>query len=69
LETAGLETRTVKVVVEIGHAYMLHTAAPAKAMLAHWCREAQKSLRAADEVSQTHPPHDHHCHGLPRRTK
>lgn len=34
----------VKVVVEIGHAFTLHTAAPAKAMLAHWSPEAQKSF-------------------------
>ncbi len=34
----------VKVVVEIGHAFTLHTAAPAKAMLAHWSTEAQKSF-------------------------
>ena len=34
----------VKVVVEIGHAFTLHTAAPAKAMLAHWSPEAQKAF-------------------------
>jgi IclR family acetate operon transcriptional repressor len=34
----------VKVVVEIGHAFTLHTAAPAKAMLAHWSLEAQKAF-------------------------
>ena len=34
----------VKVVVEIGHAFTLHTAAPAKAMLAHWSPEAQKTF-------------------------
>jgi DNA-binding IclR family transcriptional regulator len=34
----------VKVVVEIGHAFTLHTAAPAKAMLAHWSTEAQKAI-------------------------
>lgn len=34
----------VKVVVEIGHAFTLHTAAPAKAMLAHWTPEAQKAF-------------------------
>jgi IclR family acetate operon transcriptional repressor len=31
----------VKVVVEIGHAFCLHTAAPAKAMLAYWSPAAQ----------------------------
>ncbi len=34
----------VKVVVEIGHAFPLHTAAPAKAMLAHWEPEARKAF-------------------------
>jgi IclR family acetate operon transcriptional repressor len=34
----------VKVVVEIGHAFTLHTAAPAKAILAHWNPEAQKAF-------------------------
>jgi IclR family acetate operon transcriptional repressor len=34
----------VKVVVEIGHAFTLHTAAPAKAMLAYWSPEAQKAF-------------------------
>jgi IclR family acetate operon transcriptional repressor len=34
----------VKVVVEIGHTFTLHTAAPAKAMLAHWSSEAQKAF-------------------------
>ena len=34
----------VKVVVEIGHAFPLHTAAPAKAILAHWSRDAQRRL-------------------------
>jgi IclR family acetate operon transcriptional repressor len=34
----------VKVVVEIGHAFTLHTAAPAKAILAHWSPEAQKAF-------------------------
>lgn len=34
----------VKVVVEIGHAFTLHTAAPAKAMLAYWKPEAQKAF-------------------------
>ncbi len=34
----------MKVVVEIGHAFTLHTAAPAKAMLAHWSPEAQKAF-------------------------
>ena len=34
----------VKVVVEIGHAFTLHTAAPAKAMLAYWSLEAQKNF-------------------------
>lgn len=34
----------VKVVVEIGHAFTLHTAAPAKAILAHWNEEAQKAF-------------------------
>ena len=34
----------VKVVVEIGHSFTLHTAAPAKAMLAHWSPEAQKTF-------------------------
>lgn len=34
----------VKVVVEIGHAFTLHTAAPAKAMLAYWIPEAQKAF-------------------------
>lgn len=34
----------VKVVVEIGHAFTLHTAAPAKAMLAYWQPEARKAL-------------------------
>lgn len=34
----------VKVVVEIGHAFTLHTAAPAKAMLAHWSPETQKAF-------------------------
>jgi len=34
----------VKVVVEIGHAFSLHTAAPAKAMLAYWSPEAQKAF-------------------------
>lgn len=34
----------VKVVVEIGHAFTLHTAAPAKAMLAYWSPEARKAF-------------------------
>lgn len=34
----------VKVMVEIGHAFPLHTAAPAKAMLAYWSPEAQKAF-------------------------
>ena len=34
----------VKVVVEIGHAFPLHTAAPAKAILAQWGTEAQKEI-------------------------
>ncbi len=34
----------VKVVVEIGHAFPLHTAAPAKAMLAHWASASQKAF-------------------------
>jgi IclR family acetate operon transcriptional repressor len=34
----------VKVVVEIGHAFTLHTAAPAKAMLAYWNDEARKAF-------------------------
>jgi IclR family acetate operon transcriptional repressor len=34
----------VKVVVEIGHAFTLHTAAPAKAILASWGPEAQAAL-------------------------
>jgi DNA-binding IclR family transcriptional regulator len=34
----------VKVVVEIGHAFPLHTAAPAKAMLAHWSLDEQKAF-------------------------
>lgn len=34
----------VKVVVEIGHAFTLHTAAPAKAMLAYWSPETQKAF-------------------------
>lgn len=34
----------VKVVVEIGHAFPLHTAAPAKAMLAHFETTQQKAL-------------------------
>ncbi len=34
----------VKVVVEIGHAFRLNTAAPAKAMLAHWSSEAQAAF-------------------------
>jgi DNA-binding IclR family transcriptional regulator len=34
----------VKVVVEIGHAFTLHTAAPAKAMLAYWSAETQKAF-------------------------
>lgn len=34
----------VKVVVEIGHAFPVHTAAPAKAMLAFWSREAQEEF-------------------------
>lgn len=34
----------VKVVVEIGHAFTLHTAAPAKAMLAHWDPEALRDF-------------------------
>ena len=34
----------VKVVVEIGHAFPLHTAAPAKAILAQWGAEAQKEI-------------------------
>jgi IclR family acetate operon transcriptional repressor len=34
----------VKVVVEIGHAFTLHTAAPAKAMLAHWSPDTQKAF-------------------------
>ncbi len=34
----------VKVVVEIGHAFTLHTAAPAKAMMAYWSVEAQKAV-------------------------
>jgi IclR family acetate operon transcriptional repressor len=34
----------VKVVVEIGHAFPLHTAAPAKAILAHWSLEEQKAF-------------------------
>lgn len=36
----------VKVVVEIGHAFPLHTAAPAKAILAHWKEEALIALIA-----------------------
>ena len=36
----------VKVVVEIGHAFPLHSAAPAKAMLAHWSADAQKAFVA-----------------------
>jgi len=34
----------VKVVVEIGHSFPLHTAAPAKAILAHLCADTQMSL-------------------------
>lgn len=34
----------VKVVVEIGHAFPLHTAAPAKAMLAYWPPDLRKDL-------------------------
>jgi len=34
----------VKVVVEIGHAFTLHTAAPAKAMLAYWSADSQKAF-------------------------
>jgi DNA-binding IclR family transcriptional regulator len=34
----------VKVVVEIGHAFPLHTAAPAKAMLAYWEPASQKAF-------------------------
>ncbi|MEI6712387.1 MAG: IclR family transcriptional regulator [Verrucomicrobiota bacterium] len=34
----------VKVVVEVGHAFTLHTAAPAKAMLAYWNTDAQRSF-------------------------
>ncbi len=34
----------VKVVVEIGHAFPLHTAAPAKAILAHWKEDALMAL-------------------------
>jgi IclR family acetate operon transcriptional repressor len=34
----------VKVVVEIGHAFPLHTAAPAKAILAHWTPEQQRAF-------------------------
>jgi DNA-binding IclR family transcriptional regulator len=34
----------VKVVVEIGHSFPLHTAAPAKAILAYWKPEARKSV-------------------------
>lgn len=34
----------VKVVVEIGHAFPLHTAAPAKAMLAHWAPDSRAVL-------------------------
>lgn len=34
----------VKVVVEIGHAFPLHTAAPAKAILAYWSPETQKAF-------------------------
>jgi IclR family acetate operon transcriptional repressor len=34
----------VKVVVEIGHAFTLHTAAPAKAMLAFWSADAQEKF-------------------------
>jgi DNA-binding IclR family transcriptional regulator len=37
-------SHAVKVVVEIGHAFPLHTAAPAKAILAHWSPEAQKTF-------------------------
>lgn len=36
----------VKVVVEIGHAFTLHTAAPAKAILAYWDSDAQKKFVA-----------------------
>jgi IclR family acetate operon transcriptional repressor len=34
----------VKVVVEIGHAFTLHTAAPAKAMLAYWNGDARNAF-------------------------
>jgi len=34
----------VKVVVEIGHAFPLHTAAPAKALQAYWSAAAQKAF-------------------------
>lgn len=42
----------VKVVVEIGHAFTLHTAAPAKAMLAYWSGEAQKAFVQKFEFSK-----------------
>jgi DNA-binding IclR family transcriptional regulator len=34
----------VKVVVEVGHAFPLHTAAPAKAILAQWSEEARSAM-------------------------
>ena len=46
----------VKVVVEIGHAFPLHTAAPAKAMLAYLEAEPQTALVAGIEFT-VHTPH------------